>query len=73
MWVGIVFFLKNTGYIETIDWTVCWPVALIIIGVMMKRGCRGMCFGKGCGMCKGDKCEGGKCEGGKCEGGKCSH
>lgn len=77
MWVGVVYLLKNMGFIEMVNWAIVWPVILIILGSAMKHGCRGMCFGKGCGWCKGgmseQKCEGGMCGMGKCEGGECKH
>ena len=76
MWVGFIALLKNTGLITTISWGIVWPVVLIIAGSMLKHGCRGKCWGKGCGMCGGNKCEGGKCGAGNghtCEGPNCKH
>ena len=77
VWVGIIALLKNMGFIEMIDWNVIWPVLLIITGSVLKHGCRGKCWGKGCGMCGGGKCEGGMMKGmgaaHTCEGPNCKH
>jgi len=72
IWCGVVFFLKNNGYIDAVTWTTVWPVLLIIIGSSLKH-CRSMmhgmmCKGGNCGMCAGGKCGGeGKCEGPNCK------
>ncbi len=73
IWCGVVFFLKNNGYIDAVTWNTVWPVILIIIGSSLKH-CRSMMHGMTCkgGNCK--MCVGGKCEGeGKCEGPNCKH
>lgn len=66
MWVGALYLLQNLGIIRIIDWSVIWPVALIILGISLKHFKHGMMCGVGgrCGVCKvGDdhKCEGEGC------------
>jgi hypothetical protein len=58
MWVGIVALLKN----------IIWPVALIILGMLLKHH-------KRCGSCGSAVCMGGKCGGNGhvCEGPNCKH
>jgi hypothetical protein len=56
MWVGIVALLKNMGFIEVVDWNIIWPVALIILGMLLKHH-------KRCGSCGSAVCMGGKCGG----------
>lgn len=31
--VGMIFLLKNLGYLATIDWGIIWPVLLIALGL----------------------------------------
>lgn len=40
---GIVFLLKNLGYISGTAWSIIWPVILIVIGlgILLKRRNRG--------------------------------
>ncbi|MBI5078009.1 MAG: hypothetical protein HZB11_01405 [Candidatus Yonathbacteria bacterium] len=68
IWIGVIALLKNIGIIQVVDWSIIWPVILIIAGSSFKRGKHGMMCGMGgkCGMCKGD-------EGHKCEGPNCKH
>lgn len=67
MWVGVVAFLKSLGIIQIVDWSIIWPVALIILGSSLKHTEKhGMlCMvGGNCGTCgKGSdhKCEGDAC------------
>ncbi len=40
--IGGIFFLKNIGLLEGIEWGVIWPLAIIAVGVQMltkKRHC----------------------------------
>ncbi len=74
VWIGVVAFLKSLGIIQVVDWSIIWPVLLIIIGSSLKF-CRPMMhgmYGK-CGMsgkwAAGEKCGTGAC--GKREGACC--
>lgn len=31
--VGILFLLKNTGYITSLQWDIVWPIILIYLGI----------------------------------------
>jgi len=33
--VGVVFLLKNLGYITAVDWGIVWPIIFIYIGITM--------------------------------------
>lgn len=74
VWFGVVALLKNIGVIQIVDWSIIWPVILIVLGLSMKY-CKhsmmysmsGMCrnCGKGASACTakdGMKCEGPDCE-----------
>lgn len=70
MWIGGLYLLQNLGFLlpagRTIDWSIIWPAALIILGVAIKHNKHSMMCGMGgkCGMCGvGDshKCEGADC------------
>ena len=58
VWIGVVSLLKSIGVIQIVDWSIIWPVVLIVIGSSLKF-CkysmmnRGMC---GCGKCGGADC-----------------
>ena len=62
--VGAVMFLYNAGFIYSLDWSIVWPVILMVIGLALS--CRKRHHGScgGCGSCgTGDhKCEGGTCK-----------
>lgn len=70
VWIGVLYFLKNTNYIDVIDWNVVWPVILIIVGSSLKHckpwkhcGMGGKCGMSGCGKCgdDGHTCSGADC------------
>lgn len=51
--IGVLFLLKNIGFLEGIDWNIIWPVALIAVGLNMffkKKHCMN------CGMIHGGTC-----------------
>ncbi len=66
-WVGIVAFLRSMGFIEVIDWSIVWPVALIVVGIILKKYKRctscnnSLCMIGGCAKADGHKCEGADC------------
>jgi hypothetical protein len=33
--LGIIFLLKNLGLLVAINWDLVWPIALIILGILM--------------------------------------
>ncbi len=33
--VGLVFLLKNTGFMPDIAWDIIWPIILIVFGATM--------------------------------------
>jgi len=41
--IGLVFLLKNLGYISEPAWSIIWPVILVVIGlgILLKRGDEG--------------------------------
>ncbi|MFA5997155.1 MAG: DUF5668 domain-containing protein [Candidatus Paceibacterota bacterium] len=66
LWFGVLALMKNVGILRVVDWSVIWPVLLIVAGLSLKHCKHGMmCMAGGkCGMCgKGDghKCEGDNC------------
>lgn len=61
MWVGVIYLLKNIGIIQIVDWSIVWPVLVIIAGFSLKHCKSYMMHGM---MCKGGKC--GMGAGGKC-------
>ncbi|MFZ2303448.1 MAG: DUF5668 domain-containing protein [Minisyncoccia bacterium] len=66
VWVGVVAFLKGLGIIRIVDWSIIWPVLLIVIGLSLKYVNHSMvcAIGGKCNSCgKGDshKCEGANC------------
>lgn len=72
VWVGVVYLLRNIGIIDVINWSIVWPVLVIIAGFSLKH-CKSMmhgvmCKGGNCGMCAGGKCGGeGVCVGPNCK------
>jgi len=73
VWVGVVSLLKNIGIIEVINWSIVWPVLVIILGFSL-RHCKSMMHGITCKGANCDMCVGGKCGGeGVCEGPNCKH
>ncbi len=69
MWVGIISLLRNMGFIEVIDWSIVWPVLLIVLGMILKKYKR--CTSCNSGMCIGGMC--GKADSHVCEGPNCKH
>ena len=64
-WVGIVMFLKSIGLVQIVDSSLVWAVVLIVLGSLLKHGCRhGMKCGMmgGCKMCKDGIGDGKVCE-----------
>ena len=33
--IGAIFLLKNLGFLAGINWEIIWPIALIVIGILM--------------------------------------
>lgn len=33
--LGVIFLLKNLGLLVAVNWDLVWPIALIILGVIM--------------------------------------
>lgn len=67
VWFGVVAFLKNLGVIQVVDWSIIWPVVLIVIGLSLKHYKHSMtCMIGGkcdvCGKVAGHKCEGADCK-----------
>ncbi|MFA6416091.1 MAG: DUF5668 domain-containing protein [Candidatus Paceibacterota bacterium] len=69
--LGIIFLLRNLGFLMPIaNWDIVWPILLIALGLIMmfkKRGCRG-CHGMG-GACKCKCCQSQGCS--SCKDGTC--
>lgn len=52
--IGVLFLLKELGYIALVSWDLIWPVIIILVGVsMMMRRCR-TCGRMGAWHCGGD-------------------
>jgi len=50
--VGVVFFLKNLGYLAVVSWDLIWPLIVVIVGIgMISRRC------KNCGMWGCHRCD----------------
>lgn len=48
--VGVLFLLKELGYVSMVNWNLIWPVIVILVGLSMTmKRCR-MCGGRG--LCK---------------------
>lgn len=60
--VGVLFFLKNIGIINSINWDILWPVLVMLIGVSMvlRKRCS-KCGGWGCKWCEGKHAYAGIC------------
>ncbi len=62
MWVGIVALLRSMGFIDVIDWSIVWPVLLIVAGIILKKYKRctscnsGMCIEGMCGKADDHTC-----------------
>lgn len=66
VWVGVVALLKSLGIIRIVDWSIIWPVALIIVGLSLKHINHSIvcAIGEKCVVCKDGedhKCEGVDC------------
>ncbi|MBI5798607.1 MAG: hypothetical protein HZB10_01605 [Candidatus Yonathbacteria bacterium] len=68
VWAGVVALLKNIGVIQFVDWSIIWPVLLIIVGASLKyvKHSTICAIGGNCGAC-------GKGSEHKCEGPECKH
>lgn len=33
--VGVVFLLKNLGYVNSLQWGIVWPILVIYVGIAM--------------------------------------
>lgn len=67
VWFGVIALLKGLGVIRFVDWSIIWPVILIVAGLSIKH-CKHdmMCpWGGRCGMCD-NKVSDHKCEGPDC-------
>ena len=58
VFVGIVAFLKNTGIIFEFDWSIIWPLLLIVAGIIVKHlgSCHGCYKNASCESCKNGTC-----------------
>ncbi|MGB2580638.1 MAG: DUF5668 domain-containing protein [Minisyncoccia bacterium] len=66
VWFGVVALLKNIGVIRIVDWSIIWPVLLIILGLSLKHFKHSMACAIGgkcdtCGTGASHKCEGENC------------
>ena len=68
LWFGVVALMKNVGILRVVDWSVIWPVLLIVAGLSLKHYKHSMycllggacdscgrdhkCKGEGCNVCK---------------------
>jgi hypothetical protein len=51
--IGVIFLLKELGYIAFINWDLIWPILIIVVGIgMISRRCR-RCGMKGFHCCHG--------------------
>jgi len=53
---GVIFLLKDLGLLVNVDWSIIWPLLVILIGLIMVTGKpkrrRAMeCVGKKCDHC----------------------
>ena len=56
VWVGVIMLLKAIGIIPEVTSGIVWAVVVIILGFMLKHGCRHGKWGMmgGCKMCKNE-------------------
>lgn len=50
--IGILYFFRNIGLIDSISWTILWPIIVMLIGVSMVLRQECGCGGWGCKWCK---------------------
>ncbi|OIO31040.1 hypothetical protein AUJ77_00880 [Candidatus Nomurabacteria bacterium CG1_02_43_90] len=57
IWVGIIYLLKSIGIIQVINWSIIWPVLIIILGFSIKHYKHSMMCAVGgkCGACETGK------------------
>ncbi len=66
--IGAMFLLKNLGIIDMTQWSILWPIIVLLLGIsiVLRKTCR--CNGRGCAKCEDTWSEGGcGCECGFCK------
>lgn len=64
VWFGVIALLKGLGVIRFVDWSIIWPVVIIVAGLSLKHYKHSaVCLlGGACGECGRDhKCGGDTC------------